>query len=233
MFLCICQFLSSYTISTPLNCLPFPLILLSSAQSFVFHRPEHNATLFTTFLFSPCRNTQTFYAVSIFTLPFSPMSTRLWQSSYHSSPSFPSSFYLLTAARKPSSVRKNVIDRVSHTEHISEHQLVFHNHTKQLHGGTRISLHMQLSQHNYSLHPCTTTCSHLSFLPGRVIWQLEHHLRSLEIHPRGQQSCWTSVRSYCCIWKQSHSSNALPLALADLFMFMQWTPVHCMNNCSS
>lgn len=44
---------------------------------FLFHRPEHNVTLFTTLLLSPCGNTQASCADSMFTLPSSPVSTSL------------------------------------------------------------------------------------------------------------------------------------------------------------
>lgn len=119
-----------------------------------------------------------------------------------------------------SSVRTNVINRGHHSEHICGHRFVFRNSTKQLRGGTRIS--PPRAAVTAWLSPPSLRCDHQpSQLPPRKSG-LTARAPAQEpgIHPRGQQSRWTSIRSCCCRWKQSHSSTACLLALADLFTYL-------------
>lgn len=72
--------------------------------------------LFTAVLVSPCWDTQTSHAASIFTLPWSPVSISLCWSSYHSFPNFPTSSWLTT--RKAQTLSGALLRQMSSTEYI-------------------------------------------------------------------------------------------------------------------
>lgn len=150
---------SVFVKSSPLTqLLPHQSILHLSSSSFspkfyfLFHRPEHNITLFTTLLSQypgiPC-------CLPIHTLLFS----HIHQPLLIFQPLFSKPFYFFLPCnshkRRPNPhrsppVRTNMI-RIHH----SEHTVSFFITTLNSSVGTRVGPHVQLSQHDYPFHPCT------------------------------------------------------------------------------
>lgn len=131
--------------------LPLSSSTFSLQFYFLFHRHDNNETLFTTLL---SQYPGMLCCLPIPTFLFSHIHQPLLSSNYSFSKSFyfrPSNSY----KRRPNSQRSPPVrTHVTRIQH-SEHTISLCTTTPNNSCGTRIGPHVQLSQHDYPLHPCT------------------------------------------------------------------------------